>query len=96
MTTSHWIAIETSMRLVLEVIHLFYIVKKYNSLMHGIKFESFAKLIFEWKKSIYVWVYLFAVYVLYLFTKEALSSSLFRPWLRHNWHQNLIRVLHCV
>ena len=43
--------------------------------MHGIKFESFAKFIFEWKKSIYVWVYLFAIYVLYLCTEEALSSS---------------------
>ena len=44
--------------------------------MHGIKFESFAKFIFERKiKHIYEWVYLFAKYVQYLNTEEALSSS---------------------
>ena len=50
-------------------------LNKYSLLMHGIKFESFAEFTFEWQKSIYVWVYLFAIYVLYLCTGEALSSS---------------------
>ena len=44
-------------------------------MMHRSKFESLAKFIFEWKKSIYVWVYLFAIDVLYLCTEDALSSS---------------------
>ena len=42
--------------------------------MHGIRFESFAKFIFEWQTSIYVYVYPFAIYVLYLSTEEALLS----------------------
>ena len=50
---------------------------KYSLLMHGIKFESFAKFIFEWKKNIYVWVCLFAIYVLYLCIEEDLSSGNF-------------------
>ena len=50
-------------------------IYKNSILIHGMKFESFAKFIFEWKKSIYLWMYLFAKYVLYLCTEEALSSS---------------------
>ena len=32
-----------------------YVSNKYSLLMHGIKFGSFTKFIFEWKTSIYVW-----------------------------------------
>ena len=35
--------------------------------MHGIKFESFAKYIFEWKTSMYVWAYLLVLYALYIY-----------------------------
>ena len=51
-------------------------INKYSLLMHGLKFETFTKFIFEWKKSIYVWVYLFTIYILYLSTEEALSSPI--------------------
>ena len=48
------------------------IVKKYSSLMHVIKFESLAKFIFKEKKSIYLCVYLFAIYMPYLCTEDVL------------------------
>ena len=38
---------------------------KYSLLMHGIKFESFAKFIFECKTFNYMWVYLFAINVFF-------------------------------
>ena len=37
--------------------------------------KALRNLILNEKKSMYVWVYLFAIYVLYLCTEEALSSS---------------------
>ena len=43
---------------------------KYSLLMHGIKFESFAKFVFEWKNPIDVWVYLFAIYVIHSLQKR--------------------------
>ena len=42
--------------------------------MYGIKFKSVPKLFLN-EKFVYVWVYLFAIYVLYFSTEEALSSS---------------------
>ena len=69
--------------------------------MHCIKFESFAKCVYEWKKSICVRVYLFAIYVviyvyIFMYRRGFFIIQLFRPWLRHNGLQNLIRALHCM
>ena len=49
---------------------------KIRVLIRGIKVESFsfAKLIFEWKTSICVWVYYFEKYVLLLNTEEAYQN----------------------
>ena len=44
----------------------------YSLLMRGIKLESLAKLIFECKTLIHIWVYMFAIKVLFLY-KKALS-----------------------
>ena len=41
------------------------ILYKYSLFMHVIKFESFAKFIFECKTFIYMWVYLFAINILF-------------------------------
>ena len=43
-----------------------YMEDKYILLMHAIKFKSFTKLFFLMNKSIFVWFYLFAIYVVYL------------------------------
>ena len=40
--------------------------------MRGIKFESFAKFIFECKILIQIWVYLFAINVKFLYKKALL------------------------
>ena len=53
------------------------------------------------KKSICVWVYLFAIYVviyvyIFMYRRGFFIVQLFRPWLRHNGLQNLIRALHCM
>ena len=42
---------------------------KYNLLMRGIKFESFAKFIFECKSLSHMWVYSFAINVQILYKK---------------------------
>ena len=47
---------------------------KYSLLLHSIKFEIVRNLILN-EKIYFVWVYLFAIYVHYSSTEEALSSS---------------------
>ena len=52
-------------------VETYLVVDKYSLFMSCIKIESFAKFILD-KKSVYAWVNLFAIYVLYLSTEEAL------------------------
>ena len=66
--------------------------------MHGIKFESFAKFIFERKNPFMCGFiclqYMYFIYVPEFMYRRGFIVQLFRPWLRHNGLQNLIRVLH--
>ena len=72
---------------------------KYSLLMHGIKFESFAKFIFDWKNPFMCGFislkYMYFIYVSgFMYRRGFIIVQSFRPWLRHNGLQNLIRVLH--
>ena len=60
---------------------------KYSLLMRGVKFERFAKFIFECQTSIHMWVYLFAINVLFL--KKKTRRLYYRLWLSHKAPLNL-------
>ena len=68
---------------------------KYSLLMHGIRFESFVKFIFEWKK-LTVGLSVCNICIIFMYRRGFIIVQLFRPWLKHNGLPNPIRVLRCM
>ena len=69
---------------------------KYSLLVHGIKFESFVKFIFELKTHSSVGLSICNICTIFVYRTDFIIVQLFRPWPRHNGLKNLIRARHCM